>query len=121
VLVAVAAPPLARAVVRLVLEANGDAVALVAPQLLAQLVVELARPLALQELLDGLAALEELVAVAPLRVLGVGEADALGIARVPSVLGDLDLAPRALLVERGKDDWWTAHRPTFPQPGSPWY
>src|SRR6266545_2105583 len=75
VLVAVAAPPLARGVVGLVLEAHGDAAALVAPQLLAQAVVELARPLAAQEVLDRLAPLEELVAVAPLRVLGVGERD----------------------------------------------
>ena len=76
--VRVATPPLAFLVVRLVLEAHGDTIGGVAPQLLPQPVVELPRPLTPQELLDGLASLEELVAVAPLGVFGVGRRDRLG-------------------------------------------
>src|SRR6185437_2986455 len=100
VLVAMAAPPLAVRVMALVLEAHRDAVVREAPQLLAQLVVELTRPLALEELDDRLSALEELVAVAPLRVRRVGERDAFRIARVPGVLRALDLLACGLLVER---------------------
>src|SRR6187455_3331378 len=52
VLVAVAAPPLAVGVAALVLEPHRDAVLVEAPELLAQPVVELARPLAAQEVAD---------------------------------------------------------------------
>src|SRR3712207_5260143 len=45
--------------------------------------------------------LEELVAVVPSLVLGVGERYPLGIARVPRVLRSFDLLPGSLLVERG--------------------
>src|SRR5205823_8385914 len=103
VLASVAPPPLAVGVVALVLEAHGDPVVREAPELLAQPVVELARPLALEELHDRLATAEELVAVAPLRVLRVGERDALRIARVPGVLGGLHLLARRLLCERRND------------------
>src|SRR3954447_6004313 len=99
-LVAVAAPPLPRRVATLVLEAHGDPVAAERPQVLAQRVVELALPLARQELDDRGAAGEELVAVAPLRILAVGGGDALGVARVPRVLGRLHLLARGLLGER---------------------
>src|SRR5690348_7008202 len=71
VLVAVAAEPLAGVVVPLVGEAHGDALLRERPQLLDQPVIELARPLALQELADLLAADRELRPVAPLRVLRV--------------------------------------------------
>src|ERR687887_1331699 len=100
VLVAVAAPPLPAGVVALVLEPHGDAVVVEAPELLAQPVVELARPLAAQEVADRVAALEELVAVAPVGVLGVCPGHAVGVARVPGVLGGLHLAARGRLVER---------------------
>src|SRR3954463_1494062 len=76
VLVSVAAPPLAVRVVALVLEPHRDAVVVEAPELLAQPVVELACPLAAQEVADRVAAPEELVAVAPVGVLGVGHRDA---------------------------------------------
>src|SRR5918993_4512034 len=79
-LIAVATPPLPILVVRLVLEPYRDAVICEAPEVLFESVVELASPLALQEVPDRLAALEELVAVAPLRVLGVGEGDLLRVA-----------------------------------------
>src|SRR5215470_14605392 len=95
-LVAVAAPPLAGVVVPFILEAHGDAVGGEGPQLLPQAIVELLGPFAPQELLDRGAAGEELAAVAPLRILGVGERDALGIAAVPGILGGLDLGLRAV-------------------------
>src|SRR5215212_4107101 len=100
VLVAVAAPPLPVLVVRLVLEAHRDAVAREAPQLLHEPVVKLPVPLAAQEVPYRLTSLEELVAVPPLGVLGVGESNLLRGAGVPSVLGHLDLLPRGLLRER---------------------
>src|SRR5215218_11034171 len=65
-------PPLSLCVVALVLEPDRDAVAREAPQVLLEPVVELPRPLAPQEVFDRVAPLEELVAVAPLGVLGVG-------------------------------------------------
>src|SRR3954453_9171292 len=86
-LVAVAAPPLARLVARLVLEAHGDPVARERPQVLAQRVLPLPLPLAGEERDDLRATVQELVAVAPLRVLRVGAGRGLGIARVPGVLG----------------------------------
>src|SRR5215213_5091648 len=101
-LVAVAAPPLAAGVVRLVLESHRDPVIGEAPQLLAQLIVELALPLPSQEVHDRLTALEELVAIAPLGVLRVGGGNALGITRVPGVLRRSDLLTRGLLGE-GRD------------------
>src|SRR5215217_637589 len=85
-LVAVAAPPLARRVARLVLEAHRDPIGGERPEVLAQRVVLLAVPLAGQERDDRLAAGEELVAVAPLRVLAVRAGDALGVTAVPGVL-----------------------------------
>ena len=87
------------AVVPLVLEAHRDAVAAERPEVLAQDVVELALPLARQERVDLVAPAQELVAVAPLRVLAVREHDAVGIARVPRVLGGLHLLARRLLGE----------------------
>src|SRR5215212_2107701 len=100
-LVAVAAPPLSMNVPALVLEPDRDAVLRKTPEVLLQPIVPLPGPLASQKVPDGLPALEELVAVAPLGVLGVGEGDLVGIAGVPGVLGRLHLLPRGLLVERG--------------------
>src|SRR5215212_6412690 len=99
-LVAVAAPPLSINVPALVLEPDRDAVLRKTPEVLLQPIVPLPGPLASQKVPDGLPAREELVAVAPLGVLGVGEGDLLGIAGVPRVLGRLHLLPRSLLVER---------------------
>src|ERR1700758_13462 len=65
VLVAVRSEPRARVVVPLVGEPDRDAVLAVVPELLDQPVVELARPLALEEPHDFLAPAEELRAVAP--------------------------------------------------------
>jgi hypothetical protein len=63
-------------------------------------IVELPLPLTGQELDDRLPAAEELVAVSPLGLGGVGECDPLRIARVPGVLGGLDLLSRHLFRER---------------------
>src|SRR5215471_452165 len=98
--VAVAAIPLPGGVVRLVLEADGDAVSVERPQVLAEGVVEFAGPLPAQELDDLRAAVQELVPVPPDRVLGVGQGDPLRIARVPRVLGGLNLLAGGLLGER---------------------
>src|SRR6202012_2974874 len=75
--VAVAAPPLAVAVMAFVLEPDGDAVGLERPQFLAQGVVQLPFPLGGQELNDLLAPGDEAVAVPPHRVLGVSHRDRL--------------------------------------------
>ena len=58
---------------RFVLKAHGDTIGSVASHLLPQPVVELPSPLAPEGIPDGVPALEELGAVAPLGVLGVGE------------------------------------------------
>jgi hypothetical protein len=98
-LVAVRPPPLPVGVVRLVLEADGDAVAVEGPQVLAQGVLAFTRPLFGEESDDLGAAGDEGVAVAPDRVLGVGEGDLVGITGVPGVLGGLDLLGRGLTGE----------------------
>src|SRR5690348_16858859 len=90
-LVAVGAEPAVIRIMPLVLEAHRDPVAVKRPQLLDEAVLELAGPFALQELDDPRAPLEELRAIAPAAVLGVCERHALGIARVPGVLGHADL------------------------------
>src|SRR5215210_4100050 len=82
-LVAVRSPPLPLCIVTLVLEPYRDAVLREAPEVLLQPVVEFAPPLALQERDYLIAALEELVAVAPLRILGVSQCDLLWVACVP--------------------------------------
>jgi hypothetical protein len=93
-LVAEAAPPLAGGVVRLVDEADGHAVFSKAPEFLAQAVFVLASPLGGEELDDGVAAGDELVAVAPAAAGGVGEGDRVGVAGVPGVLGLADFEGR---------------------------
>jgi hypothetical protein len=82
VLVAVASPPLAGQVARFVFEADRDAVAGEGPELLAEPIAEFPLPLSRQERTDLLAAAEELVAVSPLGVLGVGKDDAIWVAAV---------------------------------------
>src|SRR6195256_3487867 len=86
VLVAVGAEPVSRVVVPLVGEAHGDAVLAACPDFLDEPVIELAAPLAAQELLDGRAPVQKLGTVAPQRVLRVRERHALRITAVPGVL-----------------------------------
>src|SRR5262249_24410176 len=100
VLVAMAPPPLANDVPRFVLEPNGDAIAGEAPQVLLEPVVELASPLAPQKLADRFATREELVTVSPLRVVCVGERDAIRVWSVAGVLRSLHLLACCLLCGR---------------------
>src|SRR5262249_20900697 len=99
-LVAVAAVPLPRGVVRLVLEPDGDAVAMPGPRVLAQRIVQSPAPLGAQDLDDLRPAGADLVPVPPHRVLGVGPRDPLRVAGVPRVLGGLYLLPGGFLGER---------------------
>src|SRR5579883_2896505 len=87
VLVAVGTEPGSAVIVPLVREANRNAVAGEGPDLLDEPVVELARPFSLQEDDDLGAPVDELRAVAPAAVLGVGEGHSLGLARIPGILG----------------------------------
>mmetsp|Transcript_4298 Transcript_4298/g.17117 ORF Transcript_4298/g.17117 Transcript_4298/m.17117 type:complete len:230 (+) Transcript_4298:903-1592(+) len=102
VLVAVGAEPLPVRVAVLVLEAHRDAVVVKRPQVLAQHVVQLAVPLARQEIFDLRSSAHELGAVAPLRVLGVRHRDGIDVLAIPSRLRRLDLLQRRLRVERGE-------------------
>src|ERR1700678_2817188 len=100
VLVALPAVPLARAGVLPVGEPDVDAHPIAGPQFLDQPVLVLAGPLAGQELDDLFPPVDELRAVSPLAVLGVGEGDLVRVAGVPRVLGGPDL-PRGGL-RRGR-------------------
>src|SRR5438874_8675629 len=103
VLVAVGAEPVSRVVVPLVGETHRDAVLAERPDFLDEPVIELAAPLAAQELLDGRAPVQKLGTVAPQRVLRVRERYALRIAAVPGVLGHPHLGDRARPRERRLD------------------
>src|SRR6202011_858403 len=83
VLVAVGAEPVSRVVVPFVGKTHRDAVLAACPDFLDEPVVELAAPLAAQELLDGRAPVQKLGAVAPHRVLRVRERYTLRLAGVP--------------------------------------
>src|SRR5260221_6377761 len=87
VLVAIAAEPGTAVVVPLIGEAHGDAVVAEGPELLDQTVVEFAPPFARQERLDGVASVQELHAIAPAAIAGIGERNARRVARVPGILG----------------------------------
>lgn len=84
----------------LVLESDGDAVVVEAPQAFAQRVVQFTLPFAGQEGHDLVAAHNMYVAVSPVRVDGVCLRDAVGVASVPRVLGGLYLLDRRLKSER---------------------
>src|SRR3954469_2518922 len=84
-LVAVGTIPLPGIVVPFILEAHGDAVLIERPEILDQAIVVLLRPFAGEEFDDRLAALEELGAVTPAAVLGVGQRHLDRIARIPGV------------------------------------
>ena len=99
VFVPIGPEPGAAVVVELVGKAHGDAVSPEGPEFLDQAIVELARPLALEEGFYGFAALEELGAIAPLAVRRVGQRDLRRIAAVPAILGKADLLGRGLLGE----------------------
>src|SRR5262245_56497245 len=107
ILVTIGAQPVAGIVVPFIVEAHGDAIVGKSPQLLDQSIVELARPFAAQERLDLGAPHREFGAIAPAAVLGIAERDALGVARVPGILGHAHLLHGGLACERRKRG--TAH------------
>src|SRR5579864_2257143 len=78
------------------------------PELLDEPVVELLRPLALEERPHLLAPHGELTAVTPLRVLGIDLHHPIRVARIPGVLGATDLPGRALCGER-RNGWTSLH------------
>src|SRR5258708_19876954 len=85
VFVPVAAKPMTAVVVPLVGKTHGNSVLAKGPELLDQAIVELARPLARQKRLNGIAPLQEFGAVAPATVRGIGKRNASRVARVPRV------------------------------------
>ena len=99
VLVPVSAKPLPSCIMKFIFEPHGDAVAAKAPKFFAQAIVEFARPFAPEQFDDGRTPIAELGAVAPFRVLRIGQRNALGVATVPAVLGELDFEERRFLGE----------------------
>ncbi len=99
--IAVAAPPLARGVATLVLEAHRDAVPVEIPETLAQRVVPFSLPFGGQECDDLVAAGDEDVPVTPHAVARVRLAHPLGgVTGVPRVLRGLDFLECRLQIER---------------------
>src|SRR5262249_17332546 len=92
--------PLPLAVVAFVLEAHADAVAVEAPEVLAERVVELTLPLLRQEGDDLRPAADEDVSISPDRVVGVGARDSIRVTGVPGVLARLHLLGGGLGRER---------------------
>src|SRR5712672_691387 len=107
IFVAVAAEPVAAIVVPFAGEAHGDAVLPKCPELLDQPVVELATPLARQERLDFIAALQKLDAIAPATIRRVSQRHSRAIARVPRVFRDAYLLRGRFRGERRK--WRPIH------------
>ena len=107
IFVAVAAKPLAAIIMPFIGEAHGDAVVVESPDFLDQAVVELTSPFARQERFDGLAALQELGAIAPAAIGRIGKCYAAGIAGVPGVFGHARLLRGGLSGEGRKR--WAAH------------
>ena len=105
VLVAVGAKPVFRIIVPFVGEADGDAISLKSPKLFDEAIVQFLVPLAGQEFNDGVASSQELGAVAPDAVDGVGEGDTLGVAGVPGVFGEARFLRGSLSVE-GRQGWF---------------
>src|SRR5580692_1855932 len=100
ILVAIAAKPVAGIVVPFIGKAHGYPVVAKRPDLLDQPILQLANPLAYEECLDGLAATNELGAVAPDAVHRIGKRYFGGIARVPGILGEARLVRGAFGCER---------------------
>src|ERR1700744_2263476 len=85
-----------------ILKLHGHAVVAETPEFFLQAVVEFALPFASQELGDGGAPTQEFGAITPLGVFCVGRRDALGIASIPEVFGDLYFSGR----QRGVRKRW---------------
>ena len=109
ILVAVRAIPVVGIVAPFVSEAHGDAVVAERPQLFDESILQLAAPLARQELDDLLAPLRKLGTVSPLAVDGVRERDARRIATVPRVLRQANFLNRGLASEGRQGGTCVAH------------
>src|SRR5258708_31859577 len=82
-------------VVPLVLKPHGNPIAGKGPELLDQPIIEFSGPFPLQKGYNSRATLEEIGAISPTTVLGVGERDSRGIARIPRILGNAHFLHRA--------------------------
>ncbi len=102
VLVPVGAIPLAGIVVPFIGEAHGDTVPREGPDLLDEAIFEFLVPLARQELDDLRPPPREFRAIPPAAVLGIGERDTDGIARIPGILRHPRLLGGGLGRERRK-------------------
>ena len=102
VFIAIRAEPVASIVVPFIGEPDGDAVAVVRPQLLDEPVVEFAYPFAFEKRDDLLAALRKLAAIAPPAVGRICERYAHRVAAVPGVFGQANLVYRRLAREGGQ-------------------
>jgi hypothetical protein len=107
IFIAVAAEPVVAIVAPFVGEAHGDTVLLKCAELLDQPLVELATPLARQERLDFIAALQKLDAIAPATIRRVSQRHPRAIARVPRVFRHAHLPRGRFRGERRK--WRTIH------------
>src|SRR5262245_11058396 len=106
-LVAIGAMPLAAGIVPLILKAHGNAVVVKSPKVLDQAIVELFCPFAGEKGLYRLTSSEKFRAVAPTAVLGIGERNAFGIARIPGIFRHARLLRGGLSCEWRK--WRTRH------------
>src|SRR5438045_600128 len=104
IFIAVAAEPVARIVAPFVGEAHGYPVVAKRPDFLDQPILQLANPLAYEECLDGLAATNELGAVAPDAIHRIGKRYFGRIARVPGILGEARLL-RGAFGCKGRQGW----------------
>src|SRR5260370_12283281 len=104
ILVAIAAKPVAGIVVPFICKAHGYPVVAKRPDLFDQPILQLANPLAYEECLDGLAATNELGAVAPDAIHRIGKRYFGRIARVPGILGEASLL-RGAFGCKGRQRW----------------
>ena len=104
ILVAIAAKPVAGIVVPFICKAHGYPVVAKRLDLLDQPILQLANPLAYEECLDGLAATNELGAVAPDAIRRIGKRYFGRIARVPGILGEARLL-RGAFGCKGRQRW----------------
>lgn len=102
VFIAIRAEPVASIVVPFIGEPDGDAVAVMRPQLLNESVLEFAYPFAFEKRDDLLAALRKLTAIAPPAVGRICERYAHRVATVPGVFGQADFLDRRLACKRGQ-------------------
>jgi len=116
ILVSVRAEPVAAVVMPLISEAHGNSVVAEGPEFLDQAIIELLVPFTGEEGDDLRPPVDELRAVTPAAVFGVGQGDPFGVPAVPGVLGGPDLLGGGLRGERRdrrsrSRSWWSWHPP----------